>query len=144
MISREQLMDLHRKAISCAAADESSLVDAVRDEGTLDYIVEKAGMYDDRTEKAAWLLWSIANYHPFAEGNKRTSWLAMQIALDGSYVHCRDPLAMNAYIRRLASGEVSQDDAAGFVGNNTAPCASSDRMERIMEGQRDLLRMLSE
>lgn len=144
MISREQLTDLHRKAISCAAADESSLVDAVRDEGTLNYIVEKASMYGDRKEEAAWLLWSIANYHPFAEGNKRTSWLAMQLALDGSYVRCRDPVAMNAYIRRLASGEVSQDDAAGFVRNNTAPCASSDRMERIIDGQRDLLRMLSE
>lgn len=137
-------MDLHRTAIAYADSNESSLSDTVRDEGTLDYIAERAGMYGSSIEKAAWLLWSIANYHPFAEGNKRTAWLSMQLALDGGYVRCRDPEGMNAYIRRLASGEVSQEDAERFIESSLAPCGSSDRMDRIIEGQRELLRRLSE
>lgn len=137
-------MELHRTAIAYADSDESSLSDTVRDEGTLDYITEKAGMYGSSIEKAAWLLWSIANYHPFAEGNKRTAWLSMQLALDGGYVRCSDPEGMNAYIRRLASGEVPQEDAERFIESGLAPCGSSDRMDRIIEGQRELLRRLSE
>ena len=38
----QQLMGIHRKAISCASGDESSVSDSVRGEGMLDFIIMRA------------------------------------------------------------------------------------------------------
>ncbi|HLC68039.1 MAG TPA: type II toxin-antitoxin system death-on-curing family toxin [archaeon] len=53
----------------------------VKDEGTVEYIIEKAEMSKDLYKEAAILLYEINTKHPFWGGNKRTAFEAAKIFL---------------------------------------------------------------
>ncbi|MBR2254511.1 MAG: Fic family protein, partial [Candidatus Methanomethylophilaceae archaeon] len=115
---RGRLMDLHREAIWHGSPDEKSLLDTVRDEGTLSYIADKASYIENCIDRAAWLMWSIANYHPFAEGNKRTAYLAAQSVLRGRAIGCSDVRESEAFIRRMAAGEETEEKVREYIVAN--------------------------
>lgn len=143
MTSSEDLMALHRFAIGSAAQDESALRDTVRDQGTLDYIADKASYIGDRIDRAAWLMWSIANYHPFAEGNKRTAYLAAQSVLEGKAIGCTDIRASDTFIRDMAAGIRTEGEVKRFIEDNLTGC-DGDAVAFTLETQKELLRRLSE
>lgn len=139
----QQLMGIHRKAISCASGDESSLSDSVRDEGTLDFIVMRAESHDTPEERASEYLWCIANWHPFVEGNKRTAWLAAQASLGGKVLVYSNAYECDAAVRRMAAGMCESDQTLEYVGCRLEPC-KGDPVEYSIRTQMELLRKLSE
>ena len=74
-ITVDFLMEIHRYAIESGGGDETKLKDAVLYLGTLEYIADRANRIQNELDRAAFLLHSVANYHPFVEGNKRTAFL---------------------------------------------------------------------
>jgi death-on-curing protein len=118
-IDRELMMTAHRIVIGYAVNDESFLSDAVRDEGTLEHIIDRTMRCENAFDRAASLLWSISNWHPFMEGNKRTAWLMMQYALHNCYLvtEGRDE-DYNFYVRETASGMHSGKEVAVFIREN--------------------------
>ena len=139
----QQLMGIHRKAISCASGDESSLSDSVRDEETLDFIVMRAESRDTPEERASEYLWCIANWHPFVEGNKRTAWLAAQASLGGKVLVYSNASECDRAVRRMAAGMCESDQALEYVGCRLEPC-EGDPVEYSICTQMELLRKLSE
>lgn len=139
-MNRERLMEIHRKAIMCASSDESSLADAVRDEGTLEYILNHCESIKDPYLRAEQYLWCISNWHPFVEGNKRTAWLAAQDTLQGMVFYCDDAELWNMRIREIACAEDMSDMRHNFVFIEY----HGDNVEYALKEQAELLRRLSE
>jgi len=102
-ITVNMIKEIHRAAIISGSRDEMSLIDLVRDEGTLFYIADKANKIDDEIERASFMLFSIAYLHPFVEGNKRTAVLAAEIALGPDLFIDADAEELNAAVRRIGS-----------------------------------------
>ena len=119
-ITADTLMLAHRIATEYAVNDESSLSDAVRDMGTLEYIADRAQTFEDPIDLGAWLLWSISTMHPFVEGNKRTALLSCQYALGDRMfdVDGREDV-LNRDIRDIAAGNRELDDVRQFLVQNT-------------------------
>ena len=116
----ETLRMAHRISIRYAANDESSLLDAVRDEGTLEYIADRAETFGDRVDKGAWLLWSISTMHPFVEGNKRTAVLACQYALGNRLFDIEGKVeSLNRDVRSIAEGYMELKDVKRFIFEKT-------------------------
>ena len=118
-ITADTLMLAHRIATEYAVNDVSSLSDAVRDMGTLEYIAERAQTFDSNIDAAAWLLWSVSTMHPFVEGNKRTALLSCQYALDDQLMNVvgREE-SLDADIRDIAAGNRDLDHVRYFVIQN--------------------------
>lgn len=102
-ITIELIKEVHRAAILSGSRDESLLLDIVRDEGTLHYISERSNGISDDTERAAFALFSISNYHPFTEGNKRTAVLVAELALGPGLFIDADAEELNAAVRKIGS-----------------------------------------
>ena len=146
----EILILAHRIAIEHAINDESTLSDAVRDEGTLEYIAQKAGMMEGALEKAAWALWSIANYHPFVEGNKRAALLSSQFVLGDLLFETEGrEEETDVYIRDMAAGNRDPQDVGAFITMNavrtdaTLPSELEQRMSFYADRLDQVLRRLS-
>ena len=129
----ETLRMAHRISIRYAVNDESSLVDAVRDEGTLEYIADRAETLGDWVDKGAWLLWSISTMHPFVEGNKRTAVLACQYALGDRLFDIEGKVeSLNRDIRAIAAGKVELEGVISFIIYNTIQIAVNENSEEEM------------
>ncbi|MBR4227200.1 MAG: Fic family protein [Candidatus Methanomethylophilaceae archaeon] len=137
----EGLMEIHRRAILCAAGDESALLDAIRDKGTLDHIVEKAEKAQDPLGRALEYMRLIAIWHPFFEGNKRTAYLAAQAAL-GDRVIDGDPAELDRLVRLIAQGSMDADAMREEFERRLEPC-EGDPVDAAIRGQWKLLRRLS-
>lgn len=136
-------MEIHRKAILCASGNETSLLDAVRDEGTLDHIIMRAESCSRPEEVAAECLWCIANRHPFVEGNKRTAYLAARSALGDRAIACRDTAESERFIIAVASGTVSKEEVRSMINNSIAKCDEGP-VDYTIRTQGELLKRLSE
>jgi len=143
------LMQCHRKAIEYCTEDESGLVDAVRDPATLEYIADKAGRIEGgKAMTAAWVMWSVANYHPFVEGNKRTALIASQMALGDSLIACHgkeDSENLNRFVREVAAGNRTEGNICDFIRSNSIRVeitADKDLMYYIDRTQKDALILL--
>ena len=152
-ITADILMLTHRIATEYAVNDESSLSDAVRDMGTLEYIADKAQTFDSNIDRAAWLLWSVSTMHPFVEGNKRTALLSCQYALRNRrfQIDGRENI-LNRDIRDITSGNRGLDGVKQFIVNNSiafnqngvASYANEDLVRMCANESRVLLMKLSE
>lgn len=144
-------MAAHRIAMEYAVNDESSLSDTVRDEATLYYILEASKNSVNILFQAACIMYGIANFHPFMEGNKRTAWLMAMYVLDPIYVKSMGrEQEFDAFIREMASGERNELDIVMFCKQHGRVVRQRSR-DRTPEGMlrweaelhSDLLRMLS-
>ncbi|MCL2711685.1 MAG: Fic family protein [Methanomassiliicoccaceae archaeon] len=113
-ITVDRLMVVHRSAIVSGMMDELKLKDAVRDIGTLEYIVEKANSIRDDLSRAAFLLYSIANYHPFVEGNKRTAFLMAGVVSKKCDLK-EEAHESNIMIRKIAAGEMDEEGVKRWI-----------------------------
>ncbi len=137
----EGLMEIHRRAILCAAGDESAFLEAVRDRGTLDHIVERAEKAQDPLGRALEYMRLIAVWHPFFEGNKRTAYLAAQATL-GDEVIDGDPAELDRLVRLVAQGSMDADAMREEFGRRLEPC-EGDPVDMTVRDQKELLRRLS-
>ncbi|MCO5130567.1 MAG: type II toxin-antitoxin system death-on-curing family toxin [Xanthobacteraceae bacterium] len=98
--------------------------DGLRDQGMLESALERPRnrwLYeqDDLAELAAAYAFGIARNHPFVDGNKRTSLLALYTFLGVNGVDFVVPEAeAAAIILALAAGEVSEGSLARWVKDN--------------------------
>lgn len=74
-------------------------------------------------EKAAATMHSLANRHPFADGNKRTALRATQLFLEANGL-CPQWDAQQAaqFVLRIARGEVEVPEIAEWIEARTRPC----------------------
>ena len=93
----------------------------VRDENALGSAIARAehllfyreGQVNDLFDAAAALAWGIRRSHPFADANKRTSWLTMQTFLSANGVELIvDPDDAVSWMVKLANNEISEDELA--------------------------------
>ena len=103
------IKEIHREAIVSGEHDETYYIDLVRDEGTLEYISERLEDIDDCIQRAAFVLFSVANYHPFTEGNKRTAVLLAEVVLGANLSIDVDADGLNKAVRRIGSPEGSSE-----------------------------------
>ena len=96
----------------------------VRDQNALEYTLVRPlnvlhysqGQSKDLFDAAAAFAYGIRASHPFVDGNKRASWLAMQTFLVGNGVDIAvDPGDAEQYMVRLANREISEGDVAAWL-----------------------------
>jgi death-on-curing protein len=99
----------------------------LRDEGMLESALDRPKnkwAYEgaELTELAAAYAFGIARNHPFVDGNKRTSLLALYTFLGVNDVEFDVPEAeAAAMILSLAAGEVSEDSLTRWIRDNWPP-----------------------
>ena len=90
-------------AIHAALIEEFGGAPGIRDEGALAAALMRPqlGYYDSLIEEAAALLESLANNHPFVDGNKRTAFAVTDIFLhlNGYYIDCDSREAFDFFMR---------------------------------------------
>jgi death on curing protein len=87
-----EAMEMHRQLIH-----EFGGISGVRDRGLLEAAIfrPQSGYYDELVHEAAALMESLANNHPFIDGNKRASFAVTDafLRLNGYYLEVEAPAA---------------------------------------------------
>jgi death-on-curing protein len=100
---------------------------AIRDEGLLDSALARPEMkasYGDTHLPllAAAYAFGIARNHPFIDGNKRTAYVAMELILGrNGYVVTADDQDATTTFLRLAAGDMTEEDLAGWIEAHLEP-----------------------
>ena len=96
----------------------------IRDHNAMEYTLVRPlnvlfysqGQRKDLFDAAAAFAYGIRSSHPFVDGNKRASWLAMQTFLVGNGVDMTiDPVDAELYMVKLANREISEEDVAAWL-----------------------------
>ncbi|MGV8108963.1 type II toxin-antitoxin system death-on-curing family toxin [Methanospirillum sp.] len=122
MFTIQKLIQIQSSIILASDLDEDRNTEgAVRDTATLHYIVEKEESLLDSIEKAAWLLFSIASYHPFFQGNKRTALVAsemvLQISPKPAFISA-DEVAIALFVIEISKYDTPFEDVKNWILNN--------------------------
>jgi death-on-curing protein len=120
-LARQLLTAIHDRQL----AEHGGLA-GVRDAGALESaaarpINEWSYGEDDRCSLAASLAYGIARNHPFADGNKRTAWVAARLFLmlnDCAIAYERQ--AAIEIVLALAAGELTQEELADWFRQHLA------------------------
>jgi death-on-curing protein len=106
-------------------------VNGVRDENGLESAIARpqhleayAGI-ESAGHLAAALAWAILRNHPFADGNKRTAFAALNIFLarNGYRLTCSE-VEETAMVLRAAASEISEDEWTAWVEHSIAPLSA--------------------
>lgn len=123
-LSLEEVLELHRLALQ-----QTGGLDGVRDLGGLESAVVQPQMtfggqdlYPCLPTKAAAFGFSLVCNHPFLDGNKRVGHLAMEmfLILNGQEL-IAEVDEQESVIIRLAAGELSREEFAGWVRSRMSP-----------------------
>ncbi len=103
-------------------------LEGLRDEGLLDSALARPlnlhadEAIDDPARLAAAYAFGIARNHPFADGNKRTAFLALGLflALNGWRLTADQVAATRAMVA-VAAGELSEDQMVVWIRRNMEP-----------------------
>ena len=96
----------------------------IRDHNAMEYTLVRPlnvlfysqGQSKDLVDAAAAFAYGIRSSHPFVDGNKRASWLAMPTFLVGNGVDMTiDPVDAEMYMVRLANREISEGNVAEWL-----------------------------
>jgi death-on-curing protein len=121
-LSLGQLMELHRRLI-----EENGGAAGIRDLGALESAVAQPkatfgqrDLYRSLAEKAAALCFSLAQNHPFMDGNKRVSHAAMETFpwLNGSELSATVD-EQERLMLGLADGRVSREELTSWVRDHS-------------------------
>jgi death on curing protein len=123
MLTSQKIIDIQSIIILSSDLEEDRHTHGlVRDQATLDFIVEKVGDLSDVNEKAAWLLFSISAYHPFFQGNKRTALAAseniLQLSPNPSY-YAVDEELIAEFVIEISKYEVTLEEVELWVKQHT-------------------------
>src|SRR5947199_10825796 len=93
----------------------------VRDQGALEAAAfrPQTGYYDDVPEEAAALMESLANNHPFIDGNKRVSFAASHtfLPMNGLYLHLAPSKANDFMTGALPKGKSHSRDVLEWLSS---------------------------
>jgi death-on-curing protein len=125
-LSREAIEIVHREQLR-----EHGGLAGIKDENALEAALarpqHKAAYGEpDVHELAAAYLFGIARNHPFADGNKRTAFLAAYIFLGrhGQQVVASQG-AVIEFVLEVAAGGINEDGIVHFLRDNTEPLDSA-------------------
>ena len=127
-IRKEDLVRAHDEVVkthggSLGIRDEGALASALsRPRNRLHYGGESVDVFDLAAEYA----FGIARNHPFADGNKRTSYVAMKCFIDecGYAVVCPNAEQFDTMVN-LASGKTDAERLAAWLRRHSRPLAVS-------------------
>ena len=95
-------------AIHDALIQEFGGARGLRDAGALASALlrPQLGYYDGLIEEGAALMESLANNHPFVDGNKRVAFVVTDVFLrmNGHYIECDDEAAYSHFMRLFETG----------------------------------------
>jgi len=121
-ISRDVILAIHDEQLA-----EHGGLSGVREPGGLESALAQplnlvAYRSPDVSALAAAYAFGLSRNHPFADGNKRTAYVAMELflALNGFELSASDLDAVTAMLR-LASGEIGEEEFAGWIRANFRP-----------------------
>ena len=100
-----EVLTIHKQQI-----DEYGGIDGIRDSGLLESAVfrPQTGYYNSVAEESAALLESLANNHPFLDGNKRVAFAAAHtfLLVNGFDLAVESISAFEFMMRSISSGEL--------------------------------------
>lgn len=98
------VLQIHRQQ-----AEEYGGIHGIRDKGLLESAVfrPQTGYYNSLAEEAAALMESLANNHPFLDGNKRTAFAAFHtfLMINGYDLEVESLAAYDFIIQAISNGE---------------------------------------
>jgi death-on-curing protein len=99
-----EVLEIHKRQI-----EQYGGLDGIRDRGLLESAVfrPQTGYYENVAEEAAALLESLANNHPFLDGNKRTAFAATHtfLLVNGFDLAVDSTSAFEFLIKSISAGE---------------------------------------
>lgn len=119
----QEVMVMHDALISTFGG-----IPGIRDEGALAAALMRPqlGYYDGLIDQAAALMESVANNHPFLDGNKRAAFFVTDtfLRLNGHFIDCDDDEAYAFFMENLEAGSFRfaelkawlQEKVAGLPG----------------------------
>jgi prophage maintenance system killer protein len=101
--------------------EDNKMAGFVLNYGTLYHIVTVGSNIDDHFKKAAWYLFSIANYAPFLQGNKRTARrIATEVLIIGKprYELVLNDESITQFITKIGNPDCSFFEVESWLGKN--------------------------
>ncbi len=115
-------------AVHDALIDEFGGAPGLRDEGALAAALMRPqlGYYDSLIEEAAALLESLANNHPFVDGNKRTAFAVTDIFLhlNGYYIDCDSREAYDLFMQLFESSSFRYAQLLAWLEEKVRPLSA--------------------
>lgn len=120
-LSVADVLEIHRQVVAATGS-----ADGCRDLGLLDSAVHRpqasfggVAAYPDVAAQAAALLHSLAQNHPFVDGNKRTAYAAMRVflRLNGCDILASEDDKYD-FVIAVASSRMGTDDAVLWIRNH--------------------------
>jgi death-on-curing protein len=122
MITVDKIIEIQTRAIMRSTLPEDlGFEGELRDQGTLEYIVNEGNSKPNAISKASWFLHKIATEHPFYQGNKRTALLTALLILE------LDPLAYQI--------NCTNEEVADFVIKVARYESSLEEVEQWIRGK---------
>ncbi len=124
-IAKATILKIHSAQIA-----EHGGISGIRDDGLLESALSRPELKAQYGEAdlallAASYAYGIARNHPFLDGNKRTAYVAMELFLmkNGMLLVSSDEDSVLTFLR-LAAGELSEDELAAWIRQNSVPAKS--------------------
>ena len=114
----EFFVNIHKIAISTNPS-ESQLAGVIRSESDLYFLGMKLEECGDKYERAAIALHSIANKHPFYEGNKRTALLTCELLLEDLVISAPEKEIYH-FVLDVACDKVDLETVQKWLKENTS------------------------
>lgn len=119
-ITIEKIIEIQARAIKKSTRPEDlGFEGAIRDLGTLEYIVSAGKRKTDTIRKASWFLYKIASEHPFFQGNKRTALLTALLILKldprAYQINCSNE-EIAAFVEKVGRYESSLEEVERWIG----------------------------
>jgi len=99
--------------------------EGVRDLGALEAALMRSqmGYYDSLNAEAAALMESLANNHPFIDGNKRVAFFITDtfLRMNGFFINCDNLTAYAFFMKLFDNGEFHFEHLAKWLEDHTQP-----------------------
>ena len=100
-------------------------IPGIRDEGALASALMRPqlGYYDDHVEEAAALMESLANNHPFIDGNKRAAFFVTDtfLRMNGHFIDCDADEAFGFFMRMFEAGTFRFAELKAWLQDRVEP-----------------------
>jgi death on curing protein len=115
ILTSKKILDIHEQIISNFGG-----IDGVLCHGTIDYLVDQINAESDLFSKAALALHTVANCHPFLDGNKRSAFQIAELILssEGYAITAKDDEIIHMLLR-IASYQCQVDEVKIWLERNT-------------------------
>ncbi len=124
-IAKATILKIHSAQLA-----EHGGISGIRDDGLLESALSRPELKAQYGEAdlallAASYAYGIARNHPFLDGNKRTAYVAMELFLmkNGMLLVSSDEDSVLTFLK-LAAGELSEDELAAWIRQNSVPAKS--------------------